>query len=160
MGRLNVVSGGDDREINSIRATVLTFDNVDDLDDLISLLRGHGERGDRVEVLDAIGHSRSHGFLVMGTWVIDDSPQTAATFSELLRPLFQRLGIRTIRLLGCTTAIPERGRNAIRRIAAVTGCRVFGTKRFLSKYDYSPSGFASDDTLVDADGMAFTVGAP
>jgi hypothetical protein len=103
-----------------------------------------------VDVLDMIGHSRSPGFLVVGTWIVDDSPQTAASFSELIRPLLMRLGVRTIRLLGCSTATTERGRSAIRRIALASRCAVLGTKRHISRCDYGREGFAADDALVDA----------
>jgi hypothetical protein len=152
MTRLSLVGAGSDRELDAIRGVIESFESVGGLDDVMAVLHQHYRRGSRAEILDAIGHSRSEGFLVLGTWVVDDSSQTAATFSELLRPLLSQLGVRTIRLLGCSTATTERGRNAIRRIAHVTGCDVLGTRRYLNKYDYGRTGFVSDDMLVEVDG--------
>src|SRR5690242_11193200 len=100
--RLHVVSGGDDTEMSAIRATIRTFESVVSLEDLIASLRSQCERSERADCLDLIGHSRGPGFLVMGTWLVDDSPQTAASFSELLGPSLDQLGVRTIRLLGCS----------------------------------------------------------
>jgi hypothetical protein len=152
MTRLNVMSGGVDRELDAIRRTMETFETTSGLESLVAVLHDRSVRGDCTELLDAIGHSRSHGFLVLGSWVIDDSPQTAASFGQLLRPSLEQLGVRTIRLLGCSTATTERGRNAMRRIAQATGCEVLGTKRYISQHDYRPSGFVSDDILVGPDG--------
>jgi hypothetical protein len=155
MHRLNVVSGGADREIDGIRETLETYENAAGLGEVIALLQRQTTRGRRVDLLDAIGHSRPHGFLVIGEWLIDDSPQTAASFGELLRPLLRQLGVRMIRLLGCSTASTARARIAMRRIAQVTRCHVWGTKRFIGRNDYGPMGFISDDALSDADGFAF-----
>lgn len=152
MQRLTVVSVGADRELDAIRQTIDTFENASGLDDVVAILSGHLKRSTRTALLDVIGHSRLDGFLVIGTWVIDDSTQTAATFSEVLRPPLVLLGVRTIRLLGCSTAATERGRNAIRRIAQAVGCEVLGTKHYIGKQDYAPIGFISDDMLVRADG--------
>jgi len=95
-----------------------------------------------------IGHSSVQGFLVLGDWRIDDTPQTAASFSLLLRPLFECLGVRVVRLLGCSTANTTAGRNAILRIARTTGCRVLGTKRYITRHDYEARGFVSEDALL------------
>lgn len=152
MTRLSLVSADAEQELALIRQTLEVFENVSGLDDVIAVLHAYSKRGGRAVLLDVIGHSCSRGFLVIGTWVVDDSPQTAASFSELLRPSLKQVGVSTIRLLGCSTARTERGRNAMRRIAQVTGCDVLGTRRYISRRDYAPSGFASDDTLISADG--------
>jgi len=152
VNRLNLVSGSVDRELGAIRRTIATFEAISALEDVIGVLRAYSERGNDVEIVDAIGHSRRHGFLVLGTWVLDDSPQTAATFSLLLRPSLKRLGVHTIRLLGCSTATTERGCNAMRKIARVTGCEVLGTKRYVSEQDYGDVGLISEHAIVDAEG--------
>lgn len=152
--RLNVISGNADSEMNALRAIIHPFEDVSGLDELITTLQRWCHRNRRVEILDAVGHSNSDGFLAIGTWLIDDSPQTAATFSELLRPWLMQLSVRTIRLLGCSTACTERGRKAMRRVAWASGCNVVGTKRFISRNDYATSGFVSGDALVNADGSA------
>ncbi|HEY5948019.1 MAG TPA: hypothetical protein VIV40_21130 [Kofleriaceae bacterium] len=150
--RLNLVSGCGDRELDALRQTLDDFDNIGGLDDLIAVLHGHARRGTRVDLLDAIGHSRAHGFLVIGTWIIDDSRQTAATFMQLLRPALQQIGVRTIRVLGCKTATPKRGRDALHTIARATRCRVLGTKRFIGNRDYARIGFIAEDALVHVGG--------
>ena len=152
MSRLNLVSAGADRELDAIRRTIATYECASGLDDVLAVLRDRSGRGERTELVDAIGHSRAHGFLALGTWLIDDSPQTAASFSQLLRPSLIELGVRTIRLLGCSTATTERGWTAMRAITRVTGCDVLGTRRYVSQHDYGPDGFVSDDTLVAAGG--------
>jgi hypothetical protein len=100
------------------------------------------------DTLDVIGHSRSTGFLAIGTWTVDDSPQTAASFSELLVPSLRRIGVRTIRLLGCSTGIGERASRALLRISRATGCEVLGTKRMITPSDYDASGFVSVHALT------------
>lgn len=145
--RLNLVSAAPDRELDAIRNTVTNYENVLGLDDVISSLGKHSSCGRRVELLDVIGHSRLHGFLALGTWVIDDSAQTAASFSHLLRPSLEKLGVRTIRLLGCSTAVSRRGRYMLGRIMQATGCAVLGTRRYISRTDYGAEGFISDDAL-------------
>lgn len=147
MPRLNLVSGSADRELDAVKRTIVTFESASGLDDVVAVLRDHASRGSRTELLDMIGHS-SRGLLVIGTWEIDDSPQAAATFSQLLLPSLEQLGVRTIRLLGCSTATTERGRNAMRRIARATECAVLGTRRYISKHDYGPDGFTSDHALI------------
>jgi hypothetical protein len=150
--RLNLVSAAADRELDAIRRTIATYESASGLDDVVALLRARSVRGEPTELVDAIGHSRSHGFLAIGTWVIDDSPQTAASFTQLLHPSLEQLGVRTIRLLGCSTATTERGWSAMRAISRVTGCEVLGTRRYISQHDYGPGGFISDHSLVAAGG--------
>jgi hypothetical protein len=147
--RLSVVSGCADRELDAIRSIVDEVEVVCDHDELIAVLAAAATRGVRADVLDAIGHSHA-GCLRIGSWLIDDSPQTAASFRQLIRPVLEQLGVRTIRLLGCSTATSERGRAAMCRIARATACSVLGTKRYVSRNDYGRAGFASDEALVDA----------
>ncbi|MEO8845251.1 MAG: hypothetical protein ABI591_02010 [Kofleriaceae bacterium] len=122
------------------------------LDALIAILHAHARCETRAETLDLVGHSRSHGFLVLGHWAIDDSPSVAASFGQDLRGALDVIGVRAIRLLGCSTAATERGFGALRRIGQAVRRPVFGTRRYISKNDYDSSGFISDDTLVDASG--------
>ncbi len=152
--RLNLVSGHDDRELDLIRGTLVMFEVVAGCDALAMVLHVLAERGARAEVLDFVGHSRFPGFLALGSWVIDDSPQTAASFGYVLRPLFDRLGIEQIRLLGCSTAASEPARGAMQRIARATGREVFGSRTNLSSRDYGPDGFISDHALVSSSVIA------
>ena len=145
MGRLHLVSAELDRELDAIRQTLATFHAVAGIEDVITVL----QRAEHTELVDLIGHSSS-GFLVLGSWTINDSPQTAASFSQLVRPLLEARGVRTIRLLGCSTAATERGRCALRRIARATRCDVLGTRRYITRRDYVATGFAREDSLVRA----------
>ena len=99
------------------------------------------------------------GVLVLGTTVLDDSPPVAAAVGDQLRPVVSALGVRAIRLLGCSTATSERGRNALRRISLAARCDVLGTRRYVSKHDYGPSGFTSDGALVGARALAALIRA-
>ncbi len=153
MTHLIIVSNSDDAELDAIRGRIGVFEPAAGLDDLVAALRRCVERNSAVEMLDAIGHSRAPGMLVLGRWVIDDSAQTVASFRELLRPLLLQLGVRVIRLLGCSTASTEPARRTLRSIARVTKCRVFGTKRYVSIHDYAPEGFISNDALIGTCGV-------
>ncbi len=148
MRQLHIVSAVADRELDAVRGILAAFEAASGFADVIDILRARAAAGDRAEALDMIGHSGPLGFLVLGSWVIDDSPQTAASFSEMLCPLLGALGIRTIRLLGCSTAGTERGRSAMRNIAWATECAVVGTRGYVSKLDYTGAGFQGDDTLM------------
>jgi hypothetical protein len=152
VAQLTLISDTADRELDAIRRTVEVFERVGGVDGMIANLQNHARREERVDRLDLVGHSRGHGFLVMGNWVLDDSPQVAATFSQDLRSALDVLGVREIRLLGCSTATTERSFAALRRISQAARRIVLGTRRYISKNDYSASGFISDDTLVDANG--------
>jgi len=152
VARLTLISDTADRELDAIRRTVEVFERVGGVDGMIANLRDHARHETRAETLDLVGHSRSHGFLVMGTWVLDDSPQVAASFAQDLRAALDVIGVREIRLLGCSTATSERSFGALRRISQAARRSVLGTRRYISKNDYDRSGFISDDTLVDANG--------
>jgi hypothetical protein len=148
--RLNLISDTPDRELDAIRRTVEVFDRAHGVDDVIKILRGHAKRETHADTLDLTGHSRSNGFLVVGTWMIDDSPQVAASFGQDLRPALEAIGVREIRLLGCSTATTERSFEALRRISHSVRLPVVGTRRYISKNDYAQGGFISDDTLLDS----------
>ena len=152
MPRLSLISDTADRELDAVRRTIDVYDRVRGLANLLSVLRDHADRGIHAETLDVIGHSRGPGFLVIGNWQIDDSPQVAASFSQDLRPILERIGVRVVRLLGCSTATTERGLAALRRLSQAARRPVLGTRRYVSKNDYSPEGFISDDVLVDGNG--------
>jgi hypothetical protein len=148
VSRLNLVSDIADRELDAIRQTIEVFERASGLDDVITAIRGHAVADKRVDLVDLIGHSRGDGCLVIGTWAIDDTAQTGASFNLLLRPWLERLGVRTIRLLGCSTGTTMQGRNVMRRIARAARCEVFGTKRHVTTRDYCATGFANDACIA------------
>jgi hypothetical protein len=152
--RLSLISDSPDRELDAIRRTVEVFDRIGGAEALVDVLCTHAKHGVHATTLDLIGHSRAHGFLVLGDWVLDESPQTASTFRELIRPPLDAIGVREVRLLGCSTGASEPARAALRRIGLAVQRDVLGTRRYLSKRDYDDRGFVSDDVLVDARGSA------
>ncbi|MEP6861173.1 MAG: hypothetical protein ABJE66_11155 [Deltaproteobacteria bacterium] len=152
MERLSLISDSPDRELDTIRRTVNLFDRVADAEGLVEVLHRHAERRVHATSLDLIGHSRGHGFLVLGNWILDDSPQTASTFREFIRPSLDAIGIRELRMLGCSTGSSDRARTALRRIGTAVQRDVLGTRRYLSKRDYDDRGFISEEVLVNAAG--------
>lgn len=154
MSRLSLISDSKDRELDTIRRTVRTLEPVTGWEGLVETLERHVQRGTRVATLDLIGHSRDPGFLMLGSWALDDAQQTAGTLSLSVRPLLDALGVIELRLLGCSTAATDRGRAALRRISLAVRRSVYGTRRFLSKNDYGPAGFMSDEILVGPEGSA------
>jgi hypothetical protein len=150
--RLSLISDVADRELDAIRGTVRVFERVASVTDVIEVLGAHARRGTRAEVVDLIGHSRGHGFVTLGLWQLDDTPQIAASWRQDLRPALDAIGARTIRLLGCSTAVRERGIAAMRRLELATSRQVLGTRRFVSKPDYGPEGFISEEILVGVNG--------
>lgn len=152
MNCLRVVSDVADRELDVIRTIVDGWHTASGLDDVLSIVQACSRSSERPGVLDLMGHSRSPGFVVIGSWIIDDSPQTTASFSLLLRPLLLDAGIGVIRLLACSTAATPRGRDVLRNVGRVTGCEVLGTPRNLHPSDYGRAGLRGDDELVDQHG--------
>jgi hypothetical protein len=151
--RLSVISATVDRELDAIRERLKTYSSVAQLGDLVEVLRARAAAGDAVETIDLIGHS-SQGVLVLGTTPLDDSPIVAIAMTEQLRPLLFDLGVRSLRLLGCSTATTERGRAALRRISLAARCDVLGTRRSIGRHDYGPAGFISEGALVGAAALA------
>ena len=147
MARVTLISANPDRELAAIRRAVAAFEPVTDEPSVITTLQRYAADGAGVELLDLVGHSGRHGFLRLGEWILDDAPQTAATFDALLRPILEQLGVRAIRLLGCSTAMSARGWAAITAIGRASRCRVFGTRRRVGHQDYRAEGFVSDDAL-------------
>lgn len=152
MPGLTLISDTTDRELAAIRRTVGTYEAVNDEPTTIAVLRARAERGARAETLDLVGHSGANGFLRIGHWILDDSPQTSGSFDVLIRPWLEALKTHSIRLLGCSTAMSPRGWNAITQIARASRCRVYGTRRYVGLQDYRAEGFISDDALVGAPG--------
>lgn len=148
MRRLNVVSAVTDRELDALRHILVGFETASDLGDLETSLRSHLRAGRCVDQVDLIGHTVHGGLLVLGSWILDDSSRTASCFRYVLRPVLAELGVRTIRLLGCSTAVNPRSRRTIEQIAWASGCVLFGTTQYVSNSDYDGAGFASEHALV------------
>src|SRR4051812_18538952 len=152
MPRLTLISDTTDRELAAIRDAVTTFEPVSGEPSVIATLETYAGSGARADVLDLVGHSGRNGFLRLGNWVLDDYLHTSGSFDVLLRPLLEVIGVRAIRLLGCSTAMSQRGWAAITQIARASHCRVYGTRRFVGLNDYRAEGFISDDALAGTPG--------
>ena len=105
--------------------------------------------------LDLIGHStRDHHLLRLGDTAIDMlDPAVARFFATLAEErLLPRLGIATVRLLGCETAVAPAGQRTLRLLARTLRLPVFGTVRSLMKSHYNRQGFdpAFERVLVEA----------
>jgi hypothetical protein len=146
--RLTLVSDTTDRELAAVRRTIAAFELVGGEPAVVAALHARAAAAEHYETLDLVGHSGNHGFLRLGDWIVDDSTQTAGSFDMLLRPQLESLGVRTIRLLGCVTAMSPRAWGAITRIGRASRCRVLGTRRYIGNSDYRAEGFISDDALA------------
>jgi hypothetical protein len=103
--------------------------------------------------LDLIGHSTSDDSLLrFGDWVIDGRKVSVrAFFRELAdHDVFARLGITSLRLLGCETATTKAGRTTLRTLAEILGLEVFGSIVMLDATHYDETGFCSDHNLIAA----------
>jgi hypothetical protein len=97
--------------------------------------------------LDLIGHSTSdQSLLRLGYWVIDGGKLTVtAFFRELVDcDVLGRLGVTSLRLLGCETASTAQGKATLRVLADILGIEVFGTREMLSANHYDETGFRSE----------------
>lgn len=117
------------------------------------------------KTLDLIGHATAdRGLLELGDFVIDgESRVTRAFFRELAdHEVFERLGVRAVRLLGCATATTEAGRATLVALADIIGLPVYGTSASLSEAHYDREGLRDvcAHLLVSDDDVRRAPGAP
>jgi hypothetical protein len=96
------------------------------------------------KTLDLIGHSiPGSNLLQLGDWVIDAaSPTVTAFFRELADfNVLPRIGVHTVRLLGCSTACTEAGRNTLLALSQILGMQVCGTSNMTFANHYDAHGF-------------------
>ena len=81
------------------------------------------------KTLDLVGHATPASLLDLGGWVLDRcNPTVTAFFRELAdHDVLPRLGISSIRLLGCGTASTQRARDTIVALTDIIGLPVLGT---------------------------------
>lgn len=93
--------------------------------------------------LDLIGHASTDGLLRLGDWVIDgDSPRVTAFFRGLADvELLPRLGVTSVRVLGCSTGVGARARRTLRTLADLLGVEVLGTLAPIYSLHYDVDGF-------------------
>ena len=102
------------------------------------------------KTLDLIGHTIAGKLLSIGDWVIDaSSARVRAYFRELADlEVMTRLGIHSVRLLGCMTAESTSGRRTICTLSEILGIEVFGTRDLIFADHYRDSGFSADELLA------------
>jgi hypothetical protein len=116
------------------------------------------------KTLDLVGHSTPASLLDLGGWVIDRcNPIVTAFFRELAdHDVLPRLGIASVRLLGCGTASTQRARDTVIALADIIGLPVLGTTGLVHAGHFRRDGF--DPTwsclLVDARELAFPAALP
>ncbi len=96
--------------------------------------------------LDLIGHSTPDGLLRLGDWVLDGHRRTVTAFFRELadHDVLGRLGIQSLRLLGCETATTASARSTLCALSEILGIEVFGSRAMLMGAHYTPLGFSSD----------------
>lgn len=99
--------------------------------------------------LDLIGHAR-RGILQLGDWPVDGNAIGRALRQACAGELAE-LALIKIRLLGCNTALTFDGQAAMRRLHAVFGVSVEGTKVPISALQFDGGGFLADAVLTDQD---------
>lgn len=143
---LSLISNdGDNRIRETISQAVVVAGRVD-VETVLGLL-AHNATSPIPRSLDLIGHSTpDHSLLVLGDWVIDGTRSKVSSFFRGLADaeIFARLGIHSIRLLGCETAITQIGRASITAIAEITNVECFGTLQVIDATSYDGDGFRAD----------------
>ena len=93
--------------------------------------------------LDLIGHATSDGLLRLGDWLIDgESPKVTAFFRGIADvELLPRLGVTSMRVLGCSTAVGARARRTLRTLAELLDLEVLGTLGPIYSLHYDAEGF-------------------
>jgi hypothetical protein len=93
--------------------------------------------------LDLIGHATSDGLLRLGDWLIDgESPKVSAFFRGIADvELLPRLGVTSMRVLGCSTAVGARARRTLRILAELLDLEVLGTLGPIYSLHYDAEGF-------------------
>jgi len=146
---LTIVSAEPDFDLQHIAQIVVhsvAIAHREALEVLFSRLLAEVERSAVVapKTLDLIGHTRSSAsLLTLGDWMIDlANPATITFFRELAdHEVLPRLGVRTLRLLGCNTAGTAQGRATIGKLGELLGLEVCGTNQLLHAGHYDAGGF-------------------
>jgi len=146
---LTIVSAEPDFDLQQIAQIIVhavTIARRSELEVLFGRLLVEVERSAAVtaKTLDLIGHTRSSAsLLTLGDWMIDlADPATSAFFRELAdREVLPRLGVRTLRLLGCNTAGTAQGRATIGQLGELLGLEVSGTNQLLHAGHVGACGF-------------------
>ncbi|NVB83144.1 MAG: hypothetical protein HOV81_32520 [Kofleriaceae bacterium] len=94
--------------------------------------------------LDLVGHSTKPARLLrLDQTVIDMFDQNVSVFFQRLADdgVLARIGVVSLRLLGCETASRPPGKRTIQRLARVLRLPVYGTTKPIMKSHYTAEGF-------------------
>jgi hypothetical protein len=158
MRHVSIIAAGADSEGERIRRAIEAVHVVDGGRDGLEVLLGRllAEPANATPcTLDLIGHSStSDSLLLFGDWVIDATRRSVRAFFRGLadNDVFGRLGVQSLRLLGCQTAATARGRETIAVLSELIGIDVCGSAEMIHASQYDRGGFRDDfvHSLVSA----------
>jgi hypothetical protein len=142
--------------------TTIAFEDREDLATrLLELARALPARP---RTLDLVGLTGLDKLLTFHGRLLDvRTRRVRAYFRELAEmEVPARLGVTTLRLVGCTTATGEHARRTLDTLAEILGIEVTGTTELVSASDLSPTGFVhppprrwtASGRSLDLDGLA------
>ena len=147
--RLSLITRDADAVIRNIRDVIsqpVMVDGRADVEEVLNrLARANGPCV--LKTLDLIGHSTpDRSLLVLGDWVLDGTNSTVTAFFRGLADcdVLSRIGVHSIRLLGCDTATSEVGRQTLIKLSDILEIEAFGTTRMIDSGFYDASGFRDD----------------
>ena len=149
MDQLTLISGLFDVELAHVLTRLEQPHLVDERGDVEALFGKllSASAPTRVQTLDLIGLTTPQGLVQLGSWVIDgERASTLAFFRELAdHEVLVRLGIQSVRLLGCRSATGEAARTTIEALSTILGIEVYGTTSLLHAAHFDARGFRSDE---------------
>jgi hypothetical protein len=159
---LTITSSRLDHELARIHAVVehkVLVDGRGELEETFGALLAARTTPPMPKTLDFVGHATATSLLDLGGWVIDRcNPTVTAFFRELAdHEVMPRLGIASVRLLGCGTASTQRARDTIVALTDIIGLPVLGTTSIVHAGHFRSDGFdpAWNFLLVGARELAF-----
>jgi hypothetical protein len=153
--RLSLITRDTDDQLRRIRNLISQPVLVDGRADVEQILSTLSHAPDQVtsRSLDLIGHSTpDRSLLMLGDWVIDGTSSKVLSFFRGLADegVFARLGITSIRLLGCETAASATGRRTLIALSDTTELEIYGTSIMLDESAYDAGGFTAEHVLVSS----------
>ena len=125
--------------------TILFQDRVDLASRLVALAETLPER---TRTLDLVGLTGSDHLLTFHDRALDAERRLVRAFWREIADLdlVARLGIESVRLIGCSTAVGPRARATIAMLSDVLGVPVVGSYELVSFADFHPTGFEFPET--------------
>ncbi|MGE0395511.1 MAG: hypothetical protein AB7T06_02210 [Kofleriaceae bacterium] len=143
---LTITSRRLDHELARLHAVVehkVLVDGRVELEETFGALLAARTEPPMPKTLDFVGHATPASLLDLGGWVIDRcNPTVTAFFRELAdHDVLPRLGISSVRLLGCGTASTQRARDTIIALTDIVGLPVLGTTSLVHAGHFRHDGF-------------------